>query len=88
MKKTRSFSLELDMYEEIVEYKDKYKLSSVNIALERMLLERRNILNLLNGKELIKAEESTINIQNTREIVEENSVLKKSLSDSYNNMPD
>lgn len=85
MKKTRSFSLELDMYEEIVAYKDKYKLSSVNIALERMLLERRNILNLVNGKELIKTEEPIINIQ---EKVEENSILKKSLSESYNNMPD
>lgn len=85
MKKTRSFSLELDMYEEIVAYKDKYKLSSVNIALERMLLERRNILNLVNGKELIKTEEPILNIE---EKVEENSVLKKSLSESYNNMPD
>lgn len=86
MKKTRSFSLELDMYEEIVEYKDKYKLSSVNIALERMLLERRNILNMLNGKEqIIKNEEPTANIPQKNE---DNLALKKSLNESYNNMPD
>lgn len=46
MKRTTSFHLESDILEEIELYKKKYRLSSKNIALERMLLERRNLLNI------------------------------------------
>lgn len=44
MKKTTSFHLEEDILEEIENYKKKYKLSSRNVALERMLLERRTLM--------------------------------------------
>lgn len=44
MKKTTSFHLEQDIIDEIEAYKEKYDLSSRNVALERMLLERRNFI--------------------------------------------
>jgi hypothetical protein len=45
MKKTSSFNLEQDTWNEIIAYKNKFNLSSRNVALERMLLERRILLN-------------------------------------------
>lgn len=50
MKKTTSFHLEEDILKEIEEYKVEYNLSSRNVAIERMLLERRSLINL---KELL-----------------------------------
>lgn len=44
MKKTTSFHLEEDILNEITAYQKQYNLSSRNIALERMLLERRFLL--------------------------------------------
>lgn len=45
MKKTRSLHLEEDIWAEIDQYKEHYNLSSRNVALERMLLERRFLIN-------------------------------------------
>ena len=45
MKKTTSFHLEEDILNEIESYKKEYNLSSRNVALERMLLERRFLIN-------------------------------------------
>lgn len=45
MKKTSSLHLEEDIWDEIDNYKVAYKLSSRNAALERMLLERRFLIN-------------------------------------------
>ena len=45
MKKTTSFHLEEDILNEIEAYKKEYNLSSRNVALERMLLERRFLIN-------------------------------------------
>lgn len=50
MKKTTSFHLEEDILKEIEGYKVEYNLSSRNVAIERMLLERRSLINL---KELL-----------------------------------
>lgn len=44
MKRTTSFHLEADLLDEISEYQKKYNLSSRNVALERMILERRYLL--------------------------------------------
>lgn len=44
MKKSRSLHLEEDIWTEIDNYKDKYKLSSRNAAVERMFVERRMLL--------------------------------------------
>ena len=46
MKKTTSFHLEEDILNEIEEYKKEHNLSSRNIALERMLLERRFLVRM------------------------------------------
>ena len=44
MKKTTSFHLEEDILNEITAYQKQHNLSSRNVALERMLLERRFFL--------------------------------------------
>lgn len=47
MKRTTSFHLETDILEMILEYKKEHNLSSRNVALERMLLERRHLLSII-----------------------------------------
>lgn len=85
MKKTTSFHLEEDIIEEIEAYKKKYNLSSRNVALERMLLERRNIISfpglLTNNQVDPEQEEIKISEQN-------NDKLKKSIENSYSDMPE
>ena len=81
MKKTTSFHLEEDILEEIEEYKEKYKLSSRTVALERMLLERRNILSfqintLPNRNEYVDIDKK------------EKDKLSKSIESTYNDMPE
>ena len=46
MKRTTSFHLESDILKEISDYQQEYRLSSKNIALERMLLERRYLMKI------------------------------------------
>lgn len=82
MKKTTSFHLEEDIIAEIEAYKDRYNLSSRNVALERMLLERRNILSFQN-KDI---NESTF-IKKEAPGAADNK-LTKSIENSYNDMPD
>ena len=55
MKKTTSFHLEEDILNEIEAYKKEYNLSSRNVALERMLLERRFLINAPIQKEVAVA---------------------------------
>lgn len=55
MKRTTSFHLESDILQEIELYQKKYRLSSKNIALERMLLERRNLLKVTNNLDVDKS---------------------------------
>lgn len=52
MKRTTSFHLEADILEEISDYQKEHKLSSKNIALERMLLERRYLLSTSSHEEI------------------------------------
>lgn len=85
MKKTTSFHLEEDIIEEIEAYKKKYNLSSRNVALERMLLERRNIISfpgLLTNNQ-VDPEQEEIKISQPN-----NDKLKKSIDNSYSDMPD
>lgn len=44
-KKSKSLHLEQDIWDEIAAYKELYNLSSLNAAVERMLLERRFLIN-------------------------------------------
>jgi len=83
MKKTSSFNLEQDIWDEIISYKNKHNLSSRNIALERMLLERRMYMNI-NSKEDPAPPEKDIKPITPKK----DSVLENSLTNSYNNMPE
>lgn len=65
MKKTTSFHLEEDILNEITAYQKQYNLSSRNVALERMLLERRFLLTApVTG---IQADSNTINVEQVKE---------------------
>ena len=86
MKKTSSFNLEEDTFNEILEYKEKYNLSSRNVALERMLLERRMLMLTLNNSNATKVDLGNKLKENKQD--ESNDMLKKSIIDSYNDMPD
>lgn len=97
MKKTTSFHLEEDILNEIEEYKKVFNLSSRNVALERMLLERRNLLNLqklfLNNNTTITSSVEAINEScytrnNTINTKVKNDKLDSSIEDIYADMPD
>lgn len=94
MKTTRAFSIEEDIYKTILEYKDKYKLSSASSALERIILvelpkrtdleEIKNmIVDLKNNSNSSYTNETAIE---TEEIQEEKPQIKNSkLGDSFKN---
>lgn len=85
MKKSSTFNLEQDIYDEIMEYKEKYNLTSRNVALERMLLERRILVNM---RTLNENESKLENIKNINIEQNENTLIKNSIMDSFNNMAD
>lgn len=85
MKKSSTFNLEQDIYDEIMEYKEKYNLTSRNVALERMLLERRILVNM----RVTHENESTLeNIKKVNTEPNENTLIKNSIMDSFSNMAD
>lgn len=85
MKRSTSFHLEEDILDEIDEYKNKHKLSSRNAALERMLLERRNLLMVINGFGNLKGVNSNFETEAKNE---EDDLFKKSMFNSYSDMAD
>lgn len=87
MKRTTSFNLEKDTLDEIELYKKKYNLSSRNVALERMLLERRNFFMFLD-RLAINNEIRYINEDIKTEVKKEESIIGKSVGNSMANMPD
>ena len=82
MKKTTSFHLEDDILNEIEAYKKEYNLSSRNVALERMLLERRFLINSPIQKEVAVPVEVKVKEE------KKNSILKKSINKSFDDMAD
>lgn len=82
MKKTTSFHLEEDILNEIEAYKKEYNLSSRNVALERMLLERRFLINSPIQKEVAVPVEVKVKEE------KKNSILKKSINKSFDDMGD
>lgn len=84
MKKTTSFHLEEDILEEIENYKKKYKLSSRNVALERMLLERRTLM-ILPG---IAVNNITDNVVNEVKVNKEEDTISKSIKNTFGKMND
>lgn len=101
MKATRAFSIEEDVYKTILDYKDKYKLSSASSALERIILielpkrtdleEIKNmIVDLKDNSKITNNTETAIEVE---EIQDENPQIKNSsLGDSFKSslasMPD
>lgn len=89
MKISRSYQLEQDISDEIKEYQEKYNLSSRNVALERMLLERRNILTVLS---MLKPNNNLIdiNVNNDDNIntEKEDDFILESMRNINNSMPD
>lgn len=94
MKKSSSLHLEEDIWKEIDDYKDKYKLSSRNAAIERMLIERRMLLLMCKGSVIDNTSNHNLNIENKENdkiefkdtrITKE---LKNTILNSYSNMPD
>lgn len=88
-KKTSSFNLEQDIYAEIEEYKNAHNLSSRNVALERMLLERRMLLMRI---DLSKVNEFTpssdsLHIQPSKNDKQKNKI-KMSIKNSFDEMPE
>lgn len=82
MKKTTSFHLEEDILNEIEAYKKEYNLSSRNVALERMLLERRFLINSPIQKEVAVPVEVKVKEE------KKNSILKKSINKAFDDMAD
>ena len=67
---------------EIESYKKEYNLSSRNVALERMLLERRFLINSPIQKEVAVPVEVKVKEE------KKNSILKKSINKSFDDMAD
>lgn len=92
MKISRSYQLEQDISDEIKEYQEKYNLSSRNIALERMLLERRNILTVLSMLKSNNKLISDINVNNefndNINTEKEDDFILESMRNINNSMPD
>lgn len=84
MKKTSSFNLEENTYDEIIQYKEKYNLSSRNAALEMMLTERRTMLKILDNKGTIDIEPYTEKTDNSNK----KNIFDDSIADSFLSMPD
>lgn len=95
MKRSSSLHLEEDIWKEIEEYKDKYKLSSRNVAVERMFIERRMLLKMCNlqitdietnniNSKVEDKDLDTVDIEDSRIT----SDLKNTIQNSFNNMPD
>lgn len=92
MKKTSSFNLEEMTYNEIMRYKEDHNLSSRNMALEMMLLERRNMLKMLEYSSNKINDLSSFNNSFTKleEELEDknNDFISNSVEDSFMSMPD
>ena len=96
MKKSSSLHLEEDIWKEIDEYKDKYNLSSRNVAIERMLIERRMLLMMCNRPVSNSVDSYNVNLEldnegNDRVEIEDSRItdeLKGTINNSFYNMPD
>lgn len=86
MKKTTSFHLEEDILEEIESYQKKYNLSSRNVALERMLLERRTIMTfpIMNVSNKLNNDCNIV----INEDKKEDDFISKSMKNTRSSMPD
>lgn len=79
---TSSVSLEKDIWDEIIKYQNKYDLSSRNVALERMLLERRMLIQI---KDIPKNENVIKKIPNENI---KNDIFDESINNTFAKMPE
>ena len=87
MKKTTSFHLEEDILNEIEEYKKEHNLSSRNIALERMLLERRFLVRMpIAAQSVAQIEAAPVKLEKNEE--NKKTFIGSSAENSFNTMPD
>lgn len=87
MKKTTSFHLEEDILNEITAYQKQHNLSSRNVALERMLLERRFFLNAPRVEKVEKIEKAD-KVEEVKEEQKKNKMIGKSLNSTFDGMPE
>lgn len=87
MKKTTSFHLEEDILNEIIAYQKQHNLSSRNVALERMLLERRFFLTAPRVERVEKIEKAD-KVEEVKEEQKKNKMIGKSLNSTFDGMPD
>ena len=87
MKKTTSFHLEEDILNEITAYQKQHNLSSRNVALERMLLERRFFLTAPRV-EMVEKIEKADKVEEVKEEQKKNKMIGKSLNSTFDGMPD
>lgn len=87
MKKTTSFHLEEDILNEITAYQKQHNLSSRNVALERMLLERRFFLTAPRVEKVEKIEKAD-KVEEVKEEQKKNKMIGKSLNSTFDGMPD
>lgn len=87
MKKTTSFHLEEDILNEIEEYKKEHNLSSRNIALERMLLERRFLVRMpIAAQSVAQIEAAPVKLEKNEK--KKKTFIGSSAENSFNTMPD
>ncbi|MCC0645445.1 hypothetical protein KGF41_14355 [Clostridioides sp. ZZV14-6150] len=90
MKKSSSFYLEEDIFDEIEKYQNDKKISSRNTALERIILEWKNLqeenklLKQCLGNGVYPVNKETTVTEEKKEIKKENPIIKN----IFNNMPD
>ena len=83
MKKTTSFHLEEDILKEIDDYKKEYNLSSRNVALERMLLERRFFM-----RTPVASQPQEVPVKVEKKEEKKKTFIGSSVDKSYDSMPD
>ncbi|MCC0673162.1 hypothetical protein IC216_14305 [Clostridioides sp. ES-S-0145-01] len=89
MKKSSSFYLEEDIFDEIEDYQNAKKISSRNTALERIILEWKNLqeenrlLKQCMGNGNLVEKEMTVT-EEKKDVKKENPIIKN----IFNNMPD
>lgn len=103
MKKRESFSLEEDTMRKILDYDKKHNFKNKSLALERMLLERENLLEkvnlyqdkirlyelLINGQTIVTKPNPEISIEaKDKEEEKENEELMNFYSSALDSMPD
>ncbi|WP_024622460.1 hypothetical protein [Metaclostridioides mangenotii] len=87
MKKKRSFTIEEDIDNEIQKYDRKYGFNNMSLALERMLLERRSLIEKVELLERLV--QGGVTISSNREETQKPEEKEPSIFQSfYEDMPD